>query len=279
MIPNSFLEKVLYSTVHIKLLDKDSKPNGTGTGFLVGVNLENNGFSIVLLISNKHVFHNSPKFIVNFHKRKSGLLEPDLGNVFPHLTLEYEGVYSEHPNPEVDLACINISNILDKYKSDLYYQVLDQSVFSDFSESYLDIANRIIFVGYPEGLFDPKHNLPIIRTGTIASHPKIDFNDEPQFLIDAQVFLGSSGSPVFVNVKEALFNKEDFRYSKNIDSHKLIGVVSATMIKNNIIKHIETKTIDIAQEVIGLGIVFKTTALKELINEAIKNLDSSLRSE
>ncbi|MCJ7802856.1 MAG: hypothetical protein MUP82_10925 [Candidatus Marinimicrobia bacterium] len=51
------------------------------------------------------------------------------------------------------------------------------------------------------------------------------------------------------------------------------------MIKNNIIKHIETKTIDIAQEVIGLGVVFKTTALMELINEAINKLYPSLRSE
>ena len=178
MKPNSLLERILYSTVNLHLLDNDSNPNGTGTGFFVSAPVGKNGLSVVLLISNKHVFKDSPMFRINFHTRKKGILEPDLSRIFPHLTLGYETAYSEHPNPNIDLACINISNILDKYKDEIYYQTIDQSIFSDLSDSFLDVANRIIFVGYPEGLFDPIHNLPLVRTGIIASHPKIDFEGE-----------------------------------------------------------------------------------------------------
>ena len=51
---------------------------------------------------------------------------------------------------------------------------------------------------YPNGIWDAKHNLPIIRRGITATHPKLFYNGKPEFLIDAACFPGSSGSPVFL---------------------------------------------------------------------------------
>jgi hypothetical protein len=56
----------------------------------------------------------------------------------------------------------------------------------------------IIMIGYPNGIWDAKHNLPIIRRGITATHPKLSYNGKPEFLIDAACFPGSSGSPVFL---------------------------------------------------------------------------------
>ncbi len=279
MIPKTFLEYVLFSTLRIQLIDEHNNDNGIGTGFLIKADIGHNDLSTILLITNKHVLKDSPKFLINFHHRKNNLNEPDLDKVFPFLALGYDLAYTEHPDPNIDLACVNISDIIQKNKKTIYFQAMDTTILSDFNEPYLDVANRVIFFGYPENRFDQKHNLPIVRTGITASHPKIDFNNISQFLIDAQVFLGSSGSPVFLDLNDARFSQGEIKFEVGKPNYKLIGVVSATMIKDNIIKHIETKTIDIAQEVIGLGIVFKSTALIELINEAIKNIDSSLRSE
>ena len=53
-------------------------------------------------------------------------------------------------------------------------------------------------IGYPNGLWDQLHNLPIIRKGITATHPKLKLNGKPEFLIDAACFPGSSGSPVFL---------------------------------------------------------------------------------
>jgi hypothetical protein len=56
----------------------------------------------------------------------------------------------------------------------------------------------VIMLGYPNGIWDAKHNLPIIRRGVTATHAKLPLNGKPEFLIDAACFPGSSGSPVFL---------------------------------------------------------------------------------
>lgn len=53
-------------------------------------------------------------------------------------------------------------------------------------------------IGYPNGIWDSTHNLPIIRRGITATHPKLKYNGKPEFVIDAACFPGSSGSPVFL---------------------------------------------------------------------------------
>lgn len=53
-------------------------------------------------------------------------------------------------------------------------------------------------VGYPNGIWDQKHNMPVLRRGITATHPNLDWNGRPEFLIDAACFPGSSGSPVFL---------------------------------------------------------------------------------
>jgi hypothetical protein len=47
---------------------------------------------------------------------------------------------------------------------------------------------------------------------------------------------------------------------------KLLGIVSATMVRNNQLKAVQTATSFVTQEVLGLGVVFKATAIKELID-------------
>lgn len=53
-------------------------------------------------------------------------------------------------------------------------------------------------IGYPDGLWDEKNNLPLVRRGITASSIQYDFNGKPDFIIDAAIFGGSSGSPVFI---------------------------------------------------------------------------------
>ena len=100
--------------------------------------------------------------------------------------------------------------------------------------------------------------------GLISSHPKYDFNGKPVFIIDAQVFPGSSGSPVYIDLTyENMKNGQIALGKRNV---KLLGIVSATMVRNNQLKAIQTGTNLVTQEVLGLGIVFKATAIRELID-------------
>jgi hypothetical protein len=153
--------------------------------------------------------------------------------------------------------------------SRIYYKFLDKRVFADFTEPELDAGQRVIFIGYPENRYDQVHNLPVVRSGVTASHPKLNYNGEDQFLIDAQVFPGSSGSPVFLNMKEAQYNRGQIMLGTGLP-YLFVGVVSATEVKNNIVTPLPTKLLGTSQEVIGLGLVFKATALNDLIDLALR---------
>ena len=137
-------------------------------------------------------------------------------------------------------------------------------MLATFEEPELSVAENVYFIGYPDNRFDEKNNLPLIRTGMIACHPKYDYNGKPIFIIDAQVFPGSSGSPVYIDLTyENMKNGQIVIGKRNL---KLLGIVSATMIRNNQLKSIQTGTKFLTEEVLGLGIVYKATAIKDLID-------------
>ena len=276
MNPQTFVEQILFSTLRIELLDESSQPNGIGTGFLVKADLKSQPDKvIILLVSNRHVFEGSKKFVVNFHKRKTTENEPDLGQIYRYRVDDYSQVYFAHSNPNIDLACVNITSIIVQLNTQIYYKSLDQSFFANFTEPDLEAGQRVVFVGYPDNRYDPKHNLPIIRSGIIASHPKVDYNGEQQFIIDAQVFPGSSGSPVFLNIKEAQFNRGQIVFGGKEPPYLFVGVISATMIRNNVVNFVPTQLVPSTQEVIGLGLVFKSTALADLINTVVIQYSST----
>ncbi len=270
--PQSFLEQILFSTLRIELLNDENKPQAIGTGFLLKVDFpENPEESLLLLVSNRHIFEASQRFNITFHRRNVASNLPQLGQTLTYQATSRKGVPFLHPNPKVDLACINISSAFSQLGSQIYYKFLDKRVFANFTEPELDVGQRVIFIGYPENRYDQRHNLPILRSGVTASHPRLNYNGEEQFLIDAQVFPGSSGSPVFLNMKEAQYNRGQIIIGSGLP-YLFVGVVSATMIRNNIVSSVPASLLGVSQEVIGLGLVFKATALNSLINLVLQKI-------
>jgi len=49
----------------------------------------------------------------------------------------------------------------------------------------LDSLEEVLFVGYPNGLYDSKHFTPVVRRGTTATPLQLDYRGEPAFLVDA----------------------------------------------------------------------------------------------
>lgn len=50
---------------------------------------------------------------------------------------------------------------------------------------------------------------------------------------------------------------------------KVLGIVSETMVRGNVLQSVETATVNYTEEVLGLGVVFKSTAIKEVVVEAV----------
>ncbi|WP_274725871.1 SEC-C metal-binding domain-containing protein [Xenorhabdus bovienii] len=117
-----------------------------------------------------------------------------------------------HPNKDVDLAIIPISNELNNFRrngKEYFFAMLGIRFLA--SESLLDeltSMEEIIMIGYPNGLWDSVNNLPITRKGITATHPKLKLNGKHHFLIDAACFPGSSGSPVYLANRGVYLNKE-----------------------------------------------------------------------
>lgn len=259
MTPKFFEECVFFSTARIT----SGQPSGgssIGTGFLCRADLGGDAGHVILLVSNKHVFQNPLGSLQFSFAKRDADGGAAIGESHSWSLPSFHSNYFAHPNPAVDLACINVSTYVHGGLG-LFVQTIPIDMLSDFAEDSLLPGNEVWFVGYPDNRFDTKHNLPLLRRGYCASMPRIDFNGHPQFVIDAQVYPGSSGSPVFM-----LFGNQ----------FKLVGVIAQTMVKHGQLTSIPAgHTVVGVQQVIGLGLVIKATALKVLlglVTERIRTL-------
>ncbi len=114
----------------------------------------------------------------------------------------------KHRNDGVDVAAVHMKDALadlDRDGTPAFRASFSRANLVGVTEwGELDAIERVHFVGYPNGLYDDHNNLPIIRRGQSATHLQADYKDLPSFLIDASVFQGSSGSPVFVFERGAI---------------------------------------------------------------------------
>lgn len=254
-------KNLLFSTVKIEITNGHLPESSVGTGFIVSVPVPGfAGSSYLFLVSNRHVFVDPAHQIsLVFTKRQQDALEPSLGNVTKFSQSEFSGGYVAHPDSLIDLACVNISSFGESALG-LYFRHYSHQHFLEDAPQDLSIGQDVFFLGYPENRFDEVHNLPLLRKGCIASAPNVDFNGKKQFLIDAHVFQGSSGSPVFAT---------------RGGEFKIAGVISQTMIKNSILQNVPVATAPGIQQFIGLGIVLKISLLKELLNHAVQHFSAA----
>ena len=106
------------------------------------------------------------------------------------------------PDMNLDLAMMPFGKLLNTLLQDgkrQYYTGIDLSCIpSDLEwESYHTVEN-ILVVGYPNGIIDQMNNLPLFLKFSTATHPNIDYYGKKEFIINANAYPGSSGSPVFL---------------------------------------------------------------------------------
>ena len=138
----------------------------------------------------------------------------------------------------------------------------------------IDALEDVIFVGYPELAYDQRNNLPVFRRGITATFPWIDYKGKPEFLIDASVFPGSSGSPVFIYNRPPWLNK--YGQSQHEERLLLLGVLRAANCGERLFVSIPTPEGTPTQSIIGtemidLGVVIKTRSIEETIEHAVHN--------
>lgn len=202
--PLSISEQLAHSTVRIETITASG--SGSGTGFFYKF-AEQGDEHVPCIVTNKHVVKGAieGQFVLT-EKDDDG--QPDIGKYHGFKFNNFESQWVPHPDPNIDLCAMPIAPILhqaQELKQNFFYVSLDKSLLLTKEElEDLVLMEDVVMVGYPNGIWDQKNNMPIFRKGITATHPNIDWNGKPEFLIDAACFPGSSGSPVF------LFNQGGF---------------------------------------------------------------------
>ena len=193
------IEQLTHSTVRI-----ETHLNGggisTGTGFYMKF-LQKGESHTPVIVTNKHVIANAN--IGKFHvtlATKEGLPDIDKHQQFQFDNFEHQ--FIKHPDPNVDLAAFLIGPLVNqaqKSGKELFYMSLRTDLIpkDDERETYSSMED-IVMIGYPNGIWDTKNNLPVIRRGITATHANVPWNGNSVFLTDIASFPGSSGSPVFL---------------------------------------------------------------------------------
>jgi hypothetical protein len=203
LIPKNPTEQLLYSTIKITgQLNNQHTSYGTGFFFRYPINESTN---CIVILTNKHVVKDLQDISFCFHDsiNSNGTAIPSQNSFTLSLTNnDLQALWVPHPDSEVDLGAIVFFPILQAIESTLkkvpYYICLDQSLIQtdDILKDNVGVAEKILMIGYPQGLSDETNNFPIIRQGISATHPSLDFNSKPIGVADIACFPGSSGSPI-----------------------------------------------------------------------------------
>jgi len=265
------IHQLLFSTVRIEATT--SKGIAVGTGFITLY--ESNGKQYLFLVANKHLVQDAT--IGKFFFTKSDGTNPLIGKRFDIEVSNFEQSCFGHPSSDIDVAVMPLLPMLNEIKKqgqEVYFRSIPLSLIpTREQQESLTALEEVIFVGYPNSIYDTRNLLPIIRKGTTATPISIDYEGKPLFLIDASVFPGSSGSPVMI------YNQGSYATPKGITIGTRIhflGLICQVLIRE------EQGTISFAPiptlqgpivrtaQMIDLGVVFKGRVVVETIEAFLR---------
>lgn len=275
--PLSLTEELLFTTVRIET-DLQSGVRGVGTGFFFNAKVDENQ-TRPLIITNKHVVSGAARGRFRLHEAvHSGPTLRPSGASFTVQFENFESLWVHHPHPSVDLCAMPFPPPMEfaeaTGKSVFYKSFNDSLVLRDEQLAALNAVEDVLMVGYPIGLWDETNNLPLVRRGITASHPAIDFDGQPQFVIDAACFPGSSGSPVVLANLGSYYEKTGALVVGN--RFALLGVLYAgfTMTAEGriMLEPIPTAPVVQSSTMIHLGRVIKAKEILTLAQYIIRTL-------
>lgn len=257
----TFDERLQYSTCRIESRFA-SGAVGVGTAFYYGYRPDPDRV-IPMVVTNRHVIwdpQHGPalggRFQVHTSKRKGDAVVP--AGVFHHVEFDsarapFHELWRGHSDPAIDLCAMMampLTFVMKGLGSEPYINAIGDSLeLAPAQLAQLRVVEDVLMVGYPTGLWDDIHNFPLFRKGTTATHPAVDFQGRPIFVVDLACFPGSSGSPVFC-MREGGYPGVDHKAGD--DPRRFLGVL------------FEGPVLPGSGALVNLGYVIKAHKVREL---------------
>lgn len=262
--------------IHATLADGSTSK---GTGFFYEAKLGGGDDLLPVLVTNKHVVAGAITGTIFFIASDSANV-PRLGHQltmdFPDVHNTFESYWTGHPRDDVDITCMlvgpQIKMMQDAGKNPFLIAISAESCPTPELLDSFEVDEPIEFVGYPNALYDTVHLTPIWRRGSTATPIELDWRGLPAFLIDASVFPGSSGSPVFLIRRAGVI--EDGIYKNTWVKALFLGILASTHLQpdsGTLVVGSQSPTL-VFNQFLDLGVVFKWSAVDEAVESAcVKN--------
>jgi hypothetical protein len=267
-------QQLFFCTTRIEAKSGDGKQTSVGTGFVFSHKVDEK-LQVPFIVTCRHVVNGFASATFSFVQSKDG--KPDLGQKCEVTVPNLQNLVFYDPDPKIDVALIPLAPILRYFdangKTPFYRSLSKDLVPSQASAEDLSAIQSIVFVGYPNGMRDEKNLLPIARRGFTASPYVVDFNGLPLFLIDANVFPGSSGSPVMVLDEGAYASHGGIEAGSRVYFLGLVSQAYFQPVDGEIqFKPMPTQFVPVFKEqrFLNIGGVIKAKAILKTISEFLK---------
>ena len=202
-------EKILFNSLRLF----DATANISGTGFIFSL-FRGQKLSLMVIVTNKHVVESMKSCTLLFHK---SLAEgrPDYLGTLPVTITDIATRWIGHNTQDLAIIPIGyvINDLVSKGTTPFIVTMTPENVPNNEELNTLNPVEEVLTVGYPSGLSDTLHNLPLFHSGHTATPPFLPFpttSSDPEhggilyqsdkaFMVDFTTWFGSSGSPVFLN--------------------------------------------------------------------------------
>ncbi|SHO47637.1 Putative peptidase [Nitrosotalea sinensis] len=245
-----------------------------GTGFLIQKNTKK------ILVTNKHVLHEcrSKRESTNFVYLHINISEDEqiIGKRIQfNLHADEHKLWTEHPDVQVDVLGIDVSTIYECYPN-MVVKPVDSTLICDRSylQQYNIVSGRqIVVLGYP---LTVQHttNVPMRIPGSIVSQIGQNIRDKWKnpdtgetedriirgFLIESNVAIGSSGSPVVLDTVINIFGGEQNTIGRPFPPF-LLGILAEEKFT-----YIDTPGSGVQPSYSGLTVVFSAETIIDVIN-------------
>lgn len=250
-----------------------------GTGFLIfrDIGITKGG---IYLVTNRHVLppEGAPKDIqvrAVVHKADGAAKIEQINIPIVGPDGKYLPTVRVHKNAATDVAAVdiglaalgsNLDTLIEAVKTGRGLKPSMILPTNRFRAAGVGLGSQVYILGYPAAIFDPRNVSPVLRVGVISTDPEAGFNFNEElrrtmnfpehidgFLIDANVYPGSSGSLVISVPKDCPPGSSQANRTPAI-----VGIVSGSIpIFDASLRSYER---------IGLGMVYSADTIKDVLD-------------